>query len=193
MKKINKTIAAVDIAECALFVAMMVAGAFISIPMPLVPLTFQTVISVLAGLILGPKKGAASMAVYCIMGLIGIPVFTNMGGGIMYVLRPTFGYILGFIVGAAVGGVIAGKKGLPLWRYIVGALVAFLTDYAIGVPYCLLVQHFAGAEDLLNLLVMWNLIYMPKDVVLSILAAFLAWKVLPVIDRGRQKLTKKDL
>lgn len=192
MEKSYKVIAAVDIAECALFVALMVAGAFISIPMVPVPLTFQTVISVLAGIMLGWKKGAASMAVYCIMGLIGIPVFSNMGCGFMYVLRPTFGYILGFIAGAAVGGIIAGKKGLPLWRYIVAALAAFLTDYAIGIPYCLVVQYIAGANDLANLLVMWNLIYMPKDLVLSVLAALLAWKVLPVIDRGRQKLTKKD-
>ena len=51
---------AVDIAECALFVVLMVAAAYIQIPFPLVPLTFQTVISVLAGLLLGWKKGTIS-------------------------------------------------------------------------------------------------------------------------------------
>ena len=78
MKKVNGKMLAVDIAECAIFAALMVAGAYISIPVPppLVPLTFQTVIAVLAGLLLGAKKGVISMAIYCFMGLIGIPEFS---------------------------------------------------------------------------------------------------------------------
>ena len=82
----QKRIAA-DIAECALFVALMVAAAFIKIPFP-VPLTFQTVVSVLAGLLLGAKKGAAAMAVYAFMGLAGLPVFAA-GGGIYYIFKPS--------------------------------------------------------------------------------------------------------
>ena len=73
-KKISVKLVAADIAECALFVALMTAGANISIPFFPVPLTFQTVLSVLAGLLLGWRKGAISMAVYCAAGLIGIPV-----------------------------------------------------------------------------------------------------------------------
>ena len=119
--KQNKKLIAADIAECAVFAALMVAGAYITIPFPLVPLTFQTVISVLAGLLLGWKKGMISMAVYCFAGLIGIPVFTA-GGGIFYVLKPSFGYIIGFIFSAYIAGITAGRKGLPYWRYIVGGL-----------------------------------------------------------------------
>lgn len=167
----------------------MVAGAFIKIDFPLVPLTFQTVISVLAGLLLGARKGALSMSVYCIMGLIGIPVFAA-GGGLFYVLKPSFGYIIGFIVSAVVAGVAAGRKGLPFWRYLLGAVAAFLAGYAVGIPYCILAAHLLGVEDLVGLLVTGNLIYMPKDLALSILAAVLAWRVLPYIDKGRQKLGK---
>ena len=178
---------AADIAECAVFVALMVAGAYVTIPFPLVPLTFQTVISVLAGLLLGAKKGAISMAVYCFTGLIGIPVFAA-GGGIFYVLKPSFGYILGFILSAFVAGIISGKRGLPVWRYVVGGVAAFLADYAVGIPYCIVAAHLLGVSDLAGLLVTGNLVYMPKDLVLCVLAGLLAWRVLPVIDRAHSKI-----
>lgn len=183
---------AADIAECAVFVALMVAGAYIQIPCVPVPITFQTVICVLAGLLLGWKKGAISMAVYCFAGLTGIPVFTA-GGGIFYVLKPTFGYIVGFILSAAVAGLLTNKQGLPFWRYLVAALVAFVADYAVGIPYCIAAAHLLGVENLTNLLVVGNLIYMPKDAVLCTLAAVLSRKLVPVINRGRTKLKPKEI
>ncbi len=186
-KKINSKLLVVDIAECAIFVALMTAGAYIKIPFPLVPLTFQTVICVLAGLLLGWKKGAISMSVYCFMGLIGIPVFAS-GGGVFYVLLPTFGYILGFILAATVAGLIGGKAGLPVWRYFVAAVAAFLANYLVGIPYCMVVVYLQGMDDLLTVFITWNLYYMPKDLVLCVLAAVLAWRVLPHIRNGRNKL-----
>ncbi len=189
-KQIAKFIAA-DVAECALFVALMVAAAYVQIPFPLVPLTFQTVISVLAGLLLGWKKGAISMAVYCFLGLIGIPVF-SAGGGIFYVLKPSFGYILGFILSAAVAGIIANGKKHTFLRCVIAAMSAFLADYAIGIPYCLVAAHLTGTENLLNLFLAGNLAYMPKDAVLSFIAAVVAFKVMPVICRKSAKFRGKE-
>ena len=181
-----RKLSAADIAECALFVALMAASAYIQIPFPMVPLTFQTVVSVLSGLMLGARKGAISMTVYMLIGLTGIPVFTA-GGGIYYVLKPSFGYILGFIAAAAVAGIVAGGKNLPLWRYIVGALAAFLADYAIGIPYCMVAANLLDVTDLVNLLIVGNLIYMPKDAALCILAAILAKRVCPLIGSAIKK------
>lgn len=181
---------AADIAECAIFVALMAAAAFIKIPFPLVPLTFQTVVSVLAGLLLGAKKGVISMAVYMFIGLIGLPVFAA-GGGIYYVVKPSFGYILGFIASAAVAGLIAGRAGLPLWRYILAAMVAFLANYVVGIPYCIVAAHLSGTKDLLNLFIVGNLIYMPKDAALCLIAAIIARKVWPVIGAAIKKRASK--
>lgn len=178
---------AVDIAECALFVVLMVAGAYIRIPFPLVPLTFQTVISVLAGLLLGARKGAISMSVYCFAGLAGLPFFTA-GGGITYVLKPSFGYILGFIAAAAVAGVIAGNKNCGTGRFMLAAMAAFLVDYAVGIPYCIVAAKLLGVSNLTKLFLTGNLIYMPKDAALCILAALLAKTVAPVIRRGKAKI-----
>jgi len=190
-KKVNSKLLVVDIAECAIFVALMAAGAYVKIPFPLVPLTFQTVICVLCGLLLGWKKGAISMSVYCLMGLIGIPVFAS-GGGLYYVLLPTFGYILGFIAAAVVAGLIGGKEGLPVWRYVVAAVAAFIANYAVGIPYCMVVVYLQGVDDLLTVFITWNLYYMPKDLVLCLLAAVLAWRVLPHIRNGRNRLKQNQ-
>ncbi|MDE7075976.1 MAG: biotin transporter BioY, partial [Clostridia bacterium] len=103
MNKYSTKLMAVDIAECAVFVALMIAGAYIKIPFPFMPLTFQTVFAVLAGLLLGWKKGIIAMTVYAFVGLVGLPVFTS-GGGFSYVLMPSFGYIIGFIASAGVAG-----------------------------------------------------------------------------------------
>lgn len=160
----------------------MTAAAYITIPIPSMPFTLQTAVSVLSGLLLGWKKGAASMAVYCFIGLAGIPVF-SAGGGITYVFKPSFGYILGFILASAVAGVVAGRAGLPFRRYVLGAICATLADYLIGVPYCMVCARLLKLENLLNLFITGNLVFLPKDIVLSVLAAIVARSVLPVLKR----------
>ena len=180
MKSKVKYVAA-DIAECAVFVALMViCTLFVQIPFYPVPLTFQTVISVLAGLLLGWRKGMVSMTCYCLLGLVGAPVFSGFSGGIYCVLKPTFGYILGFILSAFVAGYIRGNGGLA--RYIIAALTAFAANYAVGISYFALIwQFWLKMPDLGNYIILYNVLYMPKDIILSLLAAVLACKVAPLI------------
>ena len=78
---------------CALFAALIAVGAFIKIPVPFVPFTLQLLFTTLAGIVLGPKYGALSVGVYILIGLCGVPIFTQ-GGGPAYVLQPTFGLSL---------------------------------------------------------------------------------------------------
>ncbi len=94
----------------ALFAALISVGTFIKIPTPLLPITLQTLFIILAGLILGSKFGAISVSIYVLLGLSGVPVFTQ-GGGVNYILNPTFGYILSFIPGAYLAGYIREKFG----------------------------------------------------------------------------------
>ena len=180
--------AAVDLAKCAIFVALMVVSAFIRIPFPLVPLTFQTVVAVLAGLLLGPVYGTAAVGVYIVMGLLGLPVFTN-GGGFAYVVQPTFGYILGFAAAAFVAGALCGRgkaAQITLRGALLASVAGFLVNYIVGVPYFLLIWHFYMHNGgVWQAAVTYNLIYMPKDLALCLLAGFLAWRVRPLLDRLR--------
>ena len=79
---------------CSLFAALCAIGAFIKVPLAWLPITLQTFFSTLAGLLLGKKWGTVSVVVYLLLGLIGLPIFTQ-GGGIGYVTKPTFGFLLG--------------------------------------------------------------------------------------------------
>lgn len=186
MEKVKAKTLASDIAECALFVALMVAGAFIQIPFPLVPLTFQTVFAVLAGLMLGWKKGMIATGTYMIMGLIGIPVFTA-GGGIYYVLKPSFGYIIGFVAASGVAGICYNRE-KKVWHYAILAVLAFLANYAVGIPYFALIYAVNQYEGLGAAIVTYNLLYMPKDLCLCLLAAILAWRTVPVVKKMRRKI-----
>lgn len=185
---------AVDIAEIAIFVALMVVASYIEIPFYPTPLTFQTVVAVLAGLLLGWKKGTIAIAVYVFMGFVCfIPVFADHSlAGFGYAAKVTFGYILGFILAAFAGGMIVRGDKVPFWRYIVAGVVAFIVNYAIGMPYFAVAWHLLyGNEKLGAMMVTYNLLYMPKDLVLCILAAVLAWRVVPIIRKGKVRLAEK--
>ena len=101
-----------DLVYIAIFVALMVVFTlYVSIPFYPVPLTFQTVICVLAGLLLGAVRGSIAMLVYVFMGFVlSLPVFAGGKGGFSMVFSPTFGYIIGFPVASFVAGIIRGKS-----------------------------------------------------------------------------------
>lgn len=168
-KKRKRTLSASAIAKCALFTSLMIVGAFVKIPFPFVPLTFQTAFAVLSGFVLGAKKGAFAVGCYMIMGLIGIPVFTS-GGGIGYVMMPSFGYVIGFVAAAAVSGLAVKISSRPA-AYLLVALLAVAVNYIVGIAYFILIWQISGYENLLSALITYNLIYIPKDVVLAAIAA----------------------
>ena len=159
------------LAQCALFVVLMVVAAFIRIPFPLVPLTFQTAVAVSAGLLLGPAAGAASMGVYLFMGLLGLPVFAG-GGGFAYVLELTFGYLLGFVAAAFVAGAVRGGGRLTFARAAMAALAGCAVNYLVGVPYFVVIWHFYMQNGgLWRAVLLYNVAYLPKDIALCFLAA----------------------
>ena len=65
---------------CSLFTALIAVGAFIKIPIPVVPFTLQFFFTTLAGLLLGSKMGAVSVIAYMVLGLVGLPIFSEGGG-----------------------------------------------------------------------------------------------------------------
>ena len=75
-----------ELVLCALFTALTAVGAFIKIPVPVVPFTLQFLFTMLAGLLLGGRLGAISVGAYAVLGLLGLPIFTE-GGGFWYLLK----------------------------------------------------------------------------------------------------------
>ena len=174
-----------DIVLCALFTALIAVGAFLKIPTPLVPITFQLFFVSLSGLLLGKWKGAVCCACYLLIGLIGIPIFTK-GGGFGYVFEPTFGYIVGFVFGSFLIGWIAGKSETPGYGRLFAAVAAGVAlVYAVGFGYYYLLANYVLGTPvaLYPLFVSCVLMCLPGDAALSVVAVLVAKRVIPLLRR----------
>lgn len=121
---------------CALFAILIGVGAFIKVPISIVPITLQTLFVILASLILR-QKAVYSVLLYVCMGLIGLPVFTS-GGGISYVLIPSFGYLIGFIVSSWFVGRYQNTNHMSL---ISRSCIGLVMIYIIGMLYFVFIQY----------------------------------------------------
>lgn len=172
----------------ALFTALIAVGAFLKIPLPVAPFTLQFLFTTMAGLLLGGKYGAACVLCYLCLGLMGLPVFAG-GGGPGYVLEPTFGYLIGFCAGAWVTGRVAhgGARGFPpaLGRLLGANFLGLLVVYAFGMTYCWLISAFwlKQSLSLWTLFLYGFVLAVPGDAALCVLAAALARRLLPVLQR----------
>ena len=170
-----------DLMLASLFTALMIAGAFIRIPFPLLPVTLQAFICAVAGIVLGPRLGVLSMTAYTLLGLSGIPVFAQ-GGGIAYVFNGSFGFIIGFIAGTYVIGKISGQYYKPSRIILIKAVLAGLvTIYAAGITYMFAILRFyaGNTEAGLIYVITVNLPYLVKDTILFLLAALGCSYILP--------------
>ncbi|MFH0918449.1 MAG: biotin transporter BioY [Candidatus Omnitrophota bacterium] len=108
------------------FIVLTALSAFVRIPLPFtpVPLTLQTFFVLLSGALLGRKLGVVTQAAYMFLGLTGQQVFTGPGSGSLYLLGPTGGYIVGFILASFLAGSFMLKEKQSLWIIFVKLLVA---------------------------------------------------------------------
>ncbi len=123
----------------SIFTALIAIGAFVRIPIPPypVPMTLQTFFVFFSGLLLPPKASFVCVAAYVLLGLMGVPIFTN-GGGPGYVFDPTFGYLLAFLFAAPAIGVAARRyRG---WRFALAGLGILIGLELLGVLYMALVS-----------------------------------------------------
>ncbi|XKG24235.1 biotin transporter BioY [Ureibacillus chungkukjangi] len=176
-----------------MFATLMMIGANITSFTPFfvvggVPITLQTFFAVLAGLVLGSRNGAIACTVYMLIGLAGAPVFAKFSGGFDSILSPTFGFILTFIFAAYLTGKIV-ETFQTLKHYIVAALFSMLVIYIAGTNWMYLSYNlWADAPPELSYQLVWGwmLVPLPKDIILAIFAAFLAFrlqrilKILPI-------------
>lgn len=178
-----------ELALCSLFAALIAIGAFLQIPLPNFDyFTLQFFFVLMAGMLLGAHLGAMSASLYVLTGLLGIPVFAA-GGGISYVLRPSFGFLLGFIVTAYCSGWIM-EHGQRNWRTcFLAALAGLLATYGIGLVYkYMLLNYYTGTGISFYLLLLSCFpLDLPGDILFSILAAYAALRFPAAVLRGRER------
>ena len=164
----------------SLFGALTAAGAFIFIPLPLVPITAQTFFLNVAAILLGGPLGALSQFIYVLLGVVGIPVFAGGKAGIGVLFGPTGGYLLGYIVAAFVTGKIAGaKKTAGIFWYIFAMIIGMIIIYCMGSLQLALVAKLSFSKTI----AVGILPFIPGDIIKILLAAVISSRL-----QGRIKI-----
>lgn len=116
----------------AIFAALTAVFSQITIPLPLIPITGQTLAVGLTATILGSRYGTLAMLIYALLGAIGVPVFSGMSGGLQIIVGKTGGYIIGFIFTAFITGLILEKTRFNFVNGLVANLVGMVVTLAFG-------------------------------------------------------------
>ncbi len=159
----------------SLFIAL---AAQIAIPLPFspVPVTGQTLAVLLTGILLGSRRGSVCLFLYLAEGSIGLPVFAGGAAGLIHLLGPTGGYLLGFVVAAFLTGWLA-ERGWD--RRIATSIIVMLLGNCVIFCFGLLwLAYFVGPARVIGL----GLVpFIAGEIVKMIIAAMIlpsGWKLL---------------
>lgn len=139
----------------ALDAGLVIAGAAVvallaqvEIPLWPVPITGQTLGVIVVGAALGAWRGAAALTTYMLVGLAGFPVFAGFTGTLAAVGKPSFGFVIGFIVSAFVAGWFAERAWdrRPALAFI-GFAAASIVPFLFGIPYMAFILNVVMGLD----------------------------------------------
>ena len=168
---------------CGMFTSLIAVGAFIKIPVPVVPFTLQFLFTMLAGALLGGRAGAMSVGTYIVLGLAGLPIFTE-GGGIWYIAKPSFGYIIGFAIASYVTGrLIEQAERLTMKRILAANFIGLAIVYGMGMLYYYVICNVVLRTPIGvgPLFLYCFVLAVPGDILLCILAAILTRQIRPIL------------
>ncbi|WHZ01068.1 biotin transporter BioY [Neobacillus sp. YX16] len=189
----------IDLTLAAMFVALMAVGANITALAPFmvvggVPITLQTFFAILAGVVLGSRLGAIAMMVYAFVGLVGVPVFAQFGGGLGHFLRPTFGFIVSYVFTAYATGYIIEKMKNTVRVYAFAALIGMAINYVFGTNWMYAAYKiWASAPDgfTYKMAWLWMVVPLPKDIILAIFAGVMGHRLKRTLSRSQTSYVRK--
>lgn len=182
-----------DLTQAAVFAALIAALGLpgtITIGTSGVPITFQSLGVILAGAVLGPRKGTLAVVIFMVLAIAGLPILSGGRNGLTALSSPTAGYFIGFLPAVIVigvltaimvstGGTTGSGKYRVLWGIGINALGGIVVLYACGV-LGLLVR----TDLTLWAAIATNGSFIPGDIAKCVIAALVAAQV----HRGRPGL-----
>jgi len=138
----------------------------IELPITPVPITAQTFVVILAGLILGSTFGSLSMLMYLFTGLAGLPFFSGSVAGFAILKSPTIGYIIGFFLAAQIIGRLSHNP-------IVGITLGTLTIYIAGVAGLMMILNIS----MIDAFSIGVIPFMIGDLIKAALAVLIAYQI----------------
>ncbi len=164
----------------------------VEIPLPIVPITGQTLAVLVVGSALGARRGAAALVTYMVAGLAGLPVFAGFSGSLAAIMTPSFGFILGFVPAAFLAGWLAERAwDRRPWLALVGFVAASIVPFLVGVPYMAYILNvvMGAGYDLAGILAVGVTPFLAGGLVKAVIAAVLipaAWRGVRAIDAHRR-------
>lgn len=167
-----------DLGLIAVFAALVAAAALVP-GLALngfgVPITFQTLAVMLTGLVLGPARGFAAVGLYTLLGLAGLPIFSQGRSGLAILAGPSAGYIIAFPIAAFVVGWLATLvirrtvKARALWFFLSAMATSIIFVHTLGV-----IGIAINSKATLEQAFTSDLLFYPGDIIKNVLAAAIA-------------------
>lgn len=170
-----------DLTAIALMACVIAVCSWISVPAA-VPFTMQTFAVFLAVGLLGGKRGTAAVALYLLLGTIGLPVFAGFKAGPASLIGPTGGYLLGFVFTALLMWTIELLAGRSIPALAASMIAGLIVCYAFGTLWFMAV-YAAGGSDIgfMATLSMCVFPFIVPDCIKIFLACILTKKIRPLI------------
>ena len=160
-----------------IFAVLLVICSWISIP-TMIPFTLQTFGVFLTVLLLGGKQGTISIFVYLLLGAVGIPVFSNFGAGLGYLLGNTGGYAIGFLFVGLASWLFEKLFGCKRWIQLTSIVFGLILCYAFGTFWFLNISMSSrNSYGTMTALTMCVFPFIIPDICKLILALFISKRV----------------
>jgi biotin transport system substrate-specific component len=172
----------------SLMAALTAVGAYIYVPVGPVPIVLTTLFVLLSGLLLGSRWGLTSMAVYLLVGAIGMPVFAGGRGGFPHFFGPTGGYLFGYALSAWVTGLVSERSRGLLVIEIAAVVAGAVSIYLVGVPWLKGVTQMSWTKAVMVGMVP----FLIGDTLKASAALILARAVRPILNRQLQSLAMEN-
>ncbi|MDD4437844.1 MAG: biotin transporter BioY [Tissierellia bacterium] len=179
----EQTFSVRDITQIGIFTALTAVGAFISIPIGPVPITLQSFFVLLSGIILGSKKAMFSQITYLLLGLIGFPIFSGFSGGLQYIFKPSFGFIVGYVAAAYVTGKLTEVNALTFKNLLTAVFAGSIVIYTFGLPYMYYILNIMLNNNLsiIRIFQLGMFAFIPGDVLKAVIIVFTAKRLKSVV------------
>ncbi|MBQ4570605.1 MAG: biotin transporter BioY [Bacilli bacterium] len=171
------------IAIDSIFLALLIVSTYISIPLSDISLTLQVLVVLLLALILPFIDAEIIIIIYILMGLFGIPVFSNFSGGISKIFTPSFGFIISFIFVPIIIKLLSliKIKKESLKTFII-SLITLIFIYIIGILYLFVIRSVYEV-NIMSFIIVSILPLLPFDIIKVVIACFITRKLKPILER----------